>query len=184
MFDKFKDCLAIIFDDRGYPMGTAWSIAPRLTDRIEVPAAKFQRRDPISPNLPNGELASSDEVNTFVQRLPHTDKWRYHGKTVLLVDERTISQAEHTGLFLEAANGTVFIGGPTMGANGDVTNLSVPGGIYIRFTGQGVWHVDGRQLQRKGLQPAVEVYPTLAGIRDGRDEVLERAIEYIQQSLR
>jgi hypothetical protein len=28
MFEKFKDCPAIIFDDRGYPQGTAWQIAP------------------------------------------------------------------------------------------------------------------------------------------------------------
>ena len=70
-----------------------------------------------------------------------------------------------------------------MGANGNVTNLSAPGGLHVRFTGLGVWHADGRQLQRKGLQPTVEVYPTLAGIRSGKDEVLEKAIEYVQQSI-
>jgi C-terminal processing protease CtpA/Prc len=100
----------------------------------------------------------------------------------MLIDERSISQAEHTGLFFEAANGTKFIGSPTMGANGDVTNLSIPGGTYVSFTGQGVWHADGRQLQRLGLQPAVEVRPTLAGIRAGRDEVLEKAVEYLEHS--
>ena len=64
----------------------------------------------------------------------------------------------------------------------DATNLSVPGGIYVRFSGQGVWHADGRQLQRLGLQPDIEVRPTLAGIRAEKDEVLDRAIEYLQQS--
>jgi hypothetical protein len=182
MFEKFKDCPAIIFDDRGYPQGTAWQITPRLTERTDVVGAMFKRRDPASPDLPNGELLSSEEVTTFLQRLPRTDKWRYHGKTVLLIDERTISQAEHTGLFFEAANGTKFIGSPTEGANGDVTNLSVPGGIYVRFSGQGVWHPDGRQLQRVGLQPDVEVRPTLAGIRAGKDEVLDKAVDYLQRS--
>jgi len=98
----------------------------------------------------------------------------------MLIDDRTICQAEHTGLFLEAANGTTFIGSPTMGANGDVTSLSIPGGAYVSFTGQGVWHADGQQLQRLGLQPTVEVRPTLAGIRDGKDEVLEKAVEYLE----
>jgi hypothetical protein len=28
----------------------------------------------------------------------------------MLIDERTQSQAEHAGLFFEAANGTIFIG--------------------------------------------------------------------------
>jgi C-terminal processing protease CtpA/Prc len=181
MFEKFKTCPAIIFDDRGYPHGTAWPIAPRLTDKIDVIGAMFKRRDAMSPDFPSGELSSSQEVTTFFQRLPRTDKWRYHGKTVLLIDERTVSQAEHTGLFFEAANGTKFIGSPTEGANGDVTNFSVPGGIYVSFSGQGVWHADGRQLQRVGLQPNIEVRPTLAGIRSGIDEVLERALEYLRE---
>jgi C-terminal processing protease CtpA/Prc len=183
MFEKFKNCPAIIFDMRGYPQGTAWQIAPRLTEKTDVAAALFKRRDPVSPDLPNGDLASFQTVTTFVQRLPQTDKTRYHGRTVLLVDERTVSQAEHTGLFLEAANGTIFIGSPTMGANGDVTNLSAPGGIQVSFSGQGVWHVDGRQLQRVGLQPMVTVRPTLAGIRAGKDEVLDKAIDYLKHKL-
>jgi len=179
MFEKFKDCPAIIFDVRGYPNRTAWTIAPRLTDRTDVVGAMFRRRIPMSPDLPNGEIFSSQDVTTFLQRIPHTDKWRYHGRTVMLMDERTISQAEHTGLFFEAANGTKFIGSPTQGANGDVTGLFLPGGMYVRFSGQGVWHADGRQLQRVGLQPDVEVRPTLAGIRAGRDEVLDAAVDYL-----
>ncbi len=99
----------------------------------------------------------------------------------MLIDERTISQAEHTGLFFAAANGTKFIGSPTQGANGDVTNLSLPGGIYVYFSGEGVWHADGRQLQRVGLRPDVELHPTLVGIRAGKDEVLEKALQYLQQ---
>jgi len=184
MFEKFKNCPGIIFDDRGYPQGTAWQIAPRLTDKSDVVAALFKRKDPMAPNLPNGELEHSQVTESFGQRLPRTEKWRYHGKTVLLIDERTISQAEHTGLFFEAANGTKFVGSATQGANGDVTNLSLPGGIYVYFSGQGVWHADGRPLQRLGLQPDVEVHPTLAGIRAGKDEVLDKAVEFLQQELK
>jgi hypothetical protein len=42
-----------------------------------------------------------------------------------------------------------------------------------------VRHADGRQLQRIGLVPDVKVTPTIAGIRAGKDEVLERAIQYL-----
>lgn len=182
MFEKFKNCPAIILDDRGYPHGTVYQIAPRLTEKTDVAVSLSKRVDPMSPDLPNGNSASSQVVETFVGRLPRTDKWRYHGRTVLLIDERAISHAENTGLFFEAANGTKFIGSPTQGANGDVTNLSVPGGIYVSFSGAGAWHADGRQLQRVGLQPDIEVRPTLAGIRAGKDEVLDRAIEYLEHS--
>jgi len=183
MFEKFKDTRAIIFDDRTYPKGTAWAIAPRLSEKDEVIGAMFVKRIAMFPDAPLGELASQSVEQTFYQRLPHTDKWRYRGKTVLLIDERTLSQAEHTGLFFEAANGTKFIGSHTAGANGDVTNFSVPGDFFIYFTGQAVRHADGRQLQRIGLVPDVEVRPTLKGIRAGRDEVLEKALEYLQHGL-
>ena len=102
----------------------------------------------------------------------------------MLIDERTLSQAEHTGLFLEAANGTKFIGSPNGRANGDVTTFCVPGGIWISFTGQAVRHADGRQLQRVGLQPDIEVRPTVKGIRAGKDEVLDRAVRYLMKELK
>ena len=97
----------------------------------------------------------------------------------MLIDKRAMSQSEHTGLFFEAANGTTFIGSPTVGANGDVTTLTLPGGIVISFSGHDVRHADGRQLQRVGLVPHIEVRPTIKGIREGRDEVLERAEKYL-----
>ncbi len=98
----------------------------------------------------------------------------------MLIDERAISQSEHSGLFFEAAADTVFIGTPSAGANGDVTTLTLPGGLQMSFTGHDVRHADGRQLQRLGLQPQVRIAPTLAGIRAGKDEVLDRAVEYLK----
>ena len=183
MFEKFKDARAIVFDMRGYPNGTAWAIAPRLTERNGVAAALFQRATVMGPEGPAGDLINQSTLYSFTQSIPHTDKWRYRGRTVMLIDERTQSQAEHTGLFFEAANGTKFVGSPTAGANGDVTNFYVPGGIVIYFTGQAVRHADGRQLQRKGLVPDVPSAPTIKGMQAGRDEVLETAVKYLEREL-
>ncbi len=181
MFDKFRNTKAIVFDMRGYPHGTAWSIAPRLTQEQDVAAAIFTGPLLLTPDLPNRDLLTSTASYFFVQKLPTTDEWKYKGKTVMLIDERTISQAEHTGLFLEAANKTEFIGTPSAGANGDVTNFVIPGGITINFSGHDVRHGNGGALQRVGLQPSVVVAPTIQGIRHGRDEVLDRAIEYVSK---
>jgi hypothetical protein len=54
----------------------------------------------------------------------------------MLIDEDAISQAEHTFMFFEAATDVTFIGAPTAGANGDVTNLVLPGNIRVNFSGQ------------------------------------------------
>lgn len=176
MFEAFRDTDAIIFDMRGYPNGTAWSIAPFLADQPQKEAALFEGSLLLGPDTFNRQ------TYTFRQTIPPPAPyvWHYTGKTVMLIDERTISQAEHTGLFFEAANNTTFIGSHTNGANGDVTNFFVPGGVRLSLSGQGVRHIDGRQLQRVGLVPHVEVKPTLEGIRAGRDEVLEAAIGYVK----
>jgi C-terminal processing protease CtpA/Prc len=145
-------------------------------------AAQFRRREL------SGESLAAEAVETgyfFSQPLPPSEPgdWIYQGETVMLIDERAISQAEHTGLFLEAAAGTEFVGEPSAGANGDVTTFPLPGGIWVGFTGHDVRHADGRQLQRVGLQPDVPVAPTLEGLRAGRDEVLERALSHLQAKL-
>jgi len=170
MFEKLKDTRAIIFDMRGYPHGTAWAIAPRLNVRHATSAAMFER--PI--------VGGADWMpwrHKFTQPLPTSPKPLYRGKTFMLVDERTISQSEHTGLFFEMAAGTKFIGSQSAGANGDVTNLALPGGLTMTFTGHDVRHADGRQLQRVGLPLDVRVTPTLRGVQAGHDEVLERALQ-------
>jgi C-terminal processing protease CtpA/Prc len=129
-------------------------------------------------------LSESAEFETrttfsFEQALPKTKEAIYKGRTVMLIDERAMSQAEWTGLLFEAANGTKFIGSNSAGAVGDRTTVVLPGGIYVSFTGHDVRHADGRQVQRIGLVPDVAVRPTVAGIRQGRDEVLERAVAYV-----
>jgi C-terminal processing protease CtpA/Prc len=171
MFTAFRDTEAIILDMRGYPRGTAWQIAPRLSPRFSPVNAQFRRN-----------TLSGTETGSwyFEQKLPFRRGDLYTGRTVLLIDERAISQSEHSGLMYRTANGMKFIGTPTQGANGDVTFFFAPGNIRISFSGHDVRWPDGTQLQRVGLQPDIPVAPTIQGIRDGRDEILEKAIEHLK----
>ena len=181
MFTLFRGACGIVFDMRGYPRETAWEIAPRLTAARDVVAARFTLPMARRPKgLVVEEQAGERLRAEFEQRIPAGTGALYRGRTVMLIDERTQSQAEHTGLFLEAANGTAFIGTPSAGANGDVTNVELPGGLVAWFTGLAVRHADGRPLQQVGLTPTIRVAPTLAGLRAGRDEVLDRALLYLR----
>lgn len=172
MFEAFRNTIGIVFDMRGYPRGTAWAIGPRINTRKPPAVALFFR--------PQVMAGTSFERLSFLQPLPPTTTAVYARPTALLIDERAVSQSEHSGLFFKAANGTTFVGSPTTGANGDVTSLVLPGGLQVRFTGHDVRWPDGRQLQRIGLVPDIEVRPTIAGIRAGRDEVLERAVAHLR----
>jgi C-terminal processing protease CtpA/Prc len=170
MFTRLARTRAIIFDMRGYPTGTIWAIAPRLTDSARIVA---RLETPLVGH--NSPAPGVDAFHQVVEPAPVAQ--RYRGRVLMLMDERSVSQAEHTGLYLKAVSGATFVGSPTAGTNGEITTISLPGGLTMGFTGQAVTFPDGRQLQRVGLIPDFEVRPTVAGIRAGRDEVLEAALQ-------
>jgi C-terminal processing protease CtpA/Prc len=104
----------------------------------------------------------------------------YKGKVVILVNEITQSQAEYTTMALRQAPQATVIGSTTAGADGNVSPMILPGNLRTMISGIGVFYPDGRETQRVGIVPDVEVRPTIHGIREGRDEALEKAIELIR----
>lgn len=106
-------------------------------------------------------------------------KPRYAGKIVILADESSMSQAEYTTMAFRAAPGASVVGSPTAGADGNVSPFILPGGGRTMISGIGVFYPDKKPTQRLGIVPNVEVKPTIEGIREGRDEVLEEALRQI-----
>lgn len=185
VFEKFAAVKAIIFDARGSAQISASSLAAHFESKPETPAAIFTGPLTLTPDPGAAGLLTSTASFFFVQSLPPASARAYQGKSVMLIDERTIGQAEHIGLFLEAANNTVFIGSNSAGADGETAHFVVPGAVTITFSSQDVRHGNAGKLQRVGLEAAEPVSPTISGIRAGRDEVLERAVEYLsRQSVR
>jgi len=179
VFAKFRDTKAIIFDGRGSAHGLGPAIAAHLTTKTDVAAAIVTGPLKVAPDVAGGGQLTSTASFFRVEALPPAAKSIYKGKTVMLIDERTKGEAEYTGLCLEAANNTAFVGSASAGADGEIGSFVAPGGITITFSSTDVRHGNAGKLQRLGLQPAESVSPTVAGIRTGRDEVLERAIEYV-----
>jgi C-terminal processing protease CtpA/Prc len=177
MFKAIAPTPGTIFDMRGYPNGTAWSIAPRLTRRASVVSSQFE--GPLVDGRGRADPALRHARQAVGDLLPPATGAPYLGKVVMLVDPRTQSQAESTALMFEAATDVTFIGSPSAGANGDVTEFVLPGGLSASFSGHDVRHADGRQLQRVGILPQVVVTPTIAGMVAGRDEVLEAALAWL-----
>ena len=59
-----------------------------------------------------------------------------------------------------------------------VSKVFIPGQVKIYFTGLGIYYPDFRQTQRVGITPDIFVCPTLQGIKSGKDEILDSAIQY------
>lgn len=103
----------------------------------------------------------------------------YKGKVVIIVNETTQSSAEYHTMALRTAPGATVIGSTTAGADGNVSQFTLPGGIRTMISGIGVYYPDGTETQRIGIVPDIEVRPTIQGIREKRDEPLEMAIKII-----
>lgn len=103
----------------------------------------------------------------------------YPGKIVILVDELSQSQAEYTTMAFRSSPRATVIGSTTAGADGNVSPIPLPGGFRSMISGIGVFYPDKKPTQRIGIIPNREVKPTIAGIRAGRDEVVEAAIREI-----
>lgn len=107
-------------------------------------------------------------------------KSAYNGKVVILVNEQTQSSAEYHAMALRVSPVATVVGSTTAGADGNVSQIVLPGGISTYISGVGVYYPDGTETQRVGIVPDVYATPTLRGYMDGRDEVLEKAVQIIE----
>jgi C-terminal processing protease CtpA/Prc len=127
----------------------------------------------------NGNVDNPGEF-TFTNSIEIPSQGKtYKGKLVVLVNELSQSQAEYTSMAFRAGDNTTIIGSTTAGADGNVSAIMLPGGLRTMISGIGVNYPNGEETQRIGIVPDIEVKPTIKGIREGKDELLEKAIEII-----
>jgi Peptidase family S41 len=170
---QLTSATGVVFDLRGYPTDAGFQILPYLLAAPE--ADRWMHVDKIVG--PFGKSAGSQSMGwDHKPASPHLS-----GKLVFLTDGRAISYAESVmGYVADRKLGTI-VGATTAGANGNVAVFVVPGGYRISFTGMRVTGHDGKTPHHlAGVKPDVAASPTLAGLRQGRDEVLERALALIR----
>lgn len=102
---------------------------------------------------------------------------------VFLVSPAAISYAESILAYVKTHALGTLVGSATAGANGDIVRHDTLGGFYVIFSGMRVTRHDGTPFHNEGVLPDVPVEPTLAGIAEGRDEVLERGLEVLRPQL-
>jgi len=100
----------------------------------------------------------------------------YAGPVALLTGAQTYSAAEDfTAMFRMMKRGVV-VGEATGGSTGQPLFFELPVGGKARICVKRDVYPDGTSFVGKGIAPDVEVQQTVAGLRAGRDPVLERAL--------
>jgi len=171
---EFAEAKGVIFDLRGYPKITHQVIGHLLTepdtstDWMRVP--RIIRPDHVEPV---GWQNHGWEVQPIE---PHIG-----GRVVFITDERAISAAESVLGLLAGYELAEIVGQPTAGANGNINPIDLPGRSEFYWTGMKVVKLDGSQHHLIGIQPTVPAEQTLQGIKEGRDELLEKALVVVSR---
>ena len=159
----------LIIDIRNYPSEfVVFALGAHLVEK-ETEFVRFTEGDLVNP----GAFHWTKPLSLSPERP------QYAEKIVILVDESSMSQAEYTSMAFRSAHGAIVIGSTTSGADGNVSPFALPGGLHTMISGIGVFYPDKTATQRIGIKPSIEARPTVAGIRAGRDEVLEEALRQI-----
>jgi hypothetical protein len=159
---------AIVCDLRGYPNGNHLLIAHLLTK-------PDQARWMGIPQIirPDFEQVEYQRTGWFLRpKTPHLA-----AKMVFITDGRAISYAESFLGYIQGYKLATIVGQPTAGTNGNVNALELPGGYSVSWTGMRVEKIDGGRHHGVGVVPDVPAERTIRGVRDGRDELLEKALE-------
>jgi len=165
---------AVVFDLRGYPRGNHEILCHLLKARdtsnawMQIPQFIYPDRENIAGFQKMGWSLESREP-------------KIKGKIAFITDGRAISYAESVLGFVEHYKLGEIIGQPTAGTNGNVNSFELPGGFRIAWTGMKVVKHDGAQHHLFGIRPTVPMKRTIKGIVEGRDELLEKALEVVRK---
>lgn len=170
--EAFKNTKGMVIDLRSYPADNLLNSLVKYVLPSPVPFAKFTVGSVQQPGLfgMTGEMKAGTKNKDY-----------YKGKVVILVDATTQSNAEFVTMALRLAPRAVVLGSTTAGADGNVSYFTLPGGVQTLITGIGVYYPDGRETQRVGIVPDIVMEPTVKGIRENRDELLDRALAIIRE---
>ncbi|MCX6282698.1 MAG: S41 family peptidase [Bacteroidetes bacterium] len=171
LWKQIKDTKGLVIDLRCYPsdfivFSFGQYLVPESTEFVRFSSGSITRPGLFTMGKP---LAVGVHNTDF-----------YKGKVIILVNEITQSQAEYTAMAFRVAPRAMVIGSTTAGADGNVSEFRLPGGIRTMISGIGVYYPDRRETQRVGIVPDLEVKPTIEGIIAHKDEPLLKAIEIIK----
>lgn len=172
--EELKNFDKIVFDLRNYPQGNHLLISHLLSGQ-DTAAHWMHTPRIIQPDHP--DHANFEHSGWMLTpQIPHIE-----AKIAYLTSAHSISFAESMiGLIRHYGIAKTF-GSTTAGTNGNMINFRLPGNFTIGFTGMKVTTPAGKRHYGVGFPADFEVKPTQEGLKAGKDEVLDAAVEWLQQ---
>lgn len=168
IYENLKNTKAIIFDIRNYPNYFGKELVEKFGKSKKVSAKNIYA----DLDYPGKFYWKDITYGTEKEISP------YNGKIIILVNENSQSRSEWTAMQLQTLENSFVIGSQTAGSDGELLKYKI-NNIETAFTINGVFYPNKDETQGCGIKIDVEIKPTLKGLKANKDEVLERAIEFI-----
>ena len=137
-----------------------------------------------------------DELLRFLQQRAYLN-WKYREGSlskqsnfspsdkpiVLLINEQSLSDAEMTAAGFKALKLGTIIGNDTYRWIIFTSGVTLVDGSSVRMPGWGCYTLDGKDLEKWGVQPDIKVINTFEDKINGRDSQVDRAVEEILRQL-
>lgn len=104
---------------------------------------------------------------------------KYENKIILLVDEYTRDNGEYFAAAFQSRDNVIIVGSMTDGsANSDGNAIvKLPDSIIANYTLHGAYDKFKKPYHKNGIKIDHTIRPTVKGIQEGRDEILEFALK-------
>lgn len=161
----------VIIDMRGYP----GDFMPNtLGNYLKAKKSAFAFSTIVDSSRPGyfvkGQIAYNGGSDNF-----------YKGKVIVLVNSDTQSMSEYSVMSFQGIPNVKVIGSRTAGADGNVSDIVLPGGIKTVITGIGIYYPDYKETQRVGVKIDLNVTQKISNLLLGKDDLLEKAVSLINQ---
>ncbi len=108
---------------------------------------------------------------------------QFHGTCVLLTSRNTVSAAEDFTAMFRSNHRALIIGMPTAGTTGTPLLQRLRCGGSMRICSVAYRLSDGTEFIGRGIQPDIEADLTAADVREGKDTVLEKTLDYLRKKI-
>ena len=172
VLDKYPDAKGLVVDLRhnlGGDFTYAFSNMGRLTDR-QRPVFRSQTK--------NGPAA--DAFTPWHQWHLQPDGAFWNKKIIVLTDRYTISAGERATMAFRTLPNATLVGDTTNGAHSTMIGRELANGWKYTIATQKVLMPDGKSYEGIGIAPDILVRNDLKDLQNGKDAVLEKAIELLE----